>query len=59
MDPAAVPAGRCAGYQVLEHADVRLVVLISYREGWSIVLWVICDGAGRDWQIEAYDRYEE
>ena len=59
VDPAAVPAGRYADYQVLEHGDVRVAVLIRYREGWSIVLWVISDGAGSDWQIEAYDRYEE
>jgi hypothetical protein len=59
VDPAAVRTGRYAGSQVLEHPDVRLAVLIRYRQGWSIVLWVISDGAGRDWQIEAYDRYEE
>lgn len=59
VDPRNVPAGDYQSHEVLQHGAVEMAVLVTYRQGWSMVLWLIDDGTGLGWQVEAYDRYEE
>jgi len=57
VDPGRIAEGRYAGSEALEWADDEVTVRVDYREGWSIVLFVLYDGA--KWHVRAYDRWEE
>jgi len=57
VDPANVPEGLYSEHEVLQHGDNELAARVTYREGWSIVLYVISDGKG--WRVLRYDRLEE
>jgi len=57
VDPGRIAPGRYAGYEALEWADNEVTVRVDYRQGWSIVLFVLYDGD--TWQVRAYDRWEE
>lgn len=57
VDIANIPTGHYGEYEILQHGETQLAARISYRESWSMVLYLISDGA--TWQVLHYDRYEE
>lgn len=57
VDLANVPAGHYDAYQPVKTSTLDVAVKVDYTEGWSMVLYLNTDGT--NWQIYAYDRYEE
>lgn len=57
VDIVNIPAGRYAGYEIQKTSAYDAAVKINYREGWSMVLYLITDGT--HWQVYAYDRFEQ
>lgn len=57
VDIRNVPTGHYQNREVIKSSAYDLAVKIDYREGWSLVLWLITDGSR--FQIYAYDRWEE
>lgn len=56
-DMANVPAGRYREYEVLQPGESQLAVRVIYRDGWSMVLYLVSDGT--EWRVFRYDRFEE
>jgi hypothetical protein len=57
VDPRNVPSGAYAGFEVDSYDEEAVTVKVTYREGWSLILYVIDDG--ETWRIYRYDRWEE
>ena len=57
VDPGNVPDGLYGEYEILQHGDTELAAQVTYREGWSMVLYVINEG--KRWRVFRYDRFEE
>lgn len=57
VDPANVPSGQYAGYEIQKTSAYEATVKVNYREGWAMVLYLITDGT--NWQVYAYDQWEQ
>ena len=57
VDTRNVPDGRYTSHELLKSSAYEIAVKIDYREGWAMVLYLITDGT--NWQIYAYDKWEE
>ena len=57
VDTRNVPDGRYASHELLKSSAYQIAVKIDYDEGWAMVLYLITDGT--NWQIYAYDKWEE
>jgi len=57
VDVGNVPKGRYDTYEVVKSTAYDVAVRVDYREGWSMVLYLNTDGT--NWQVYAYDKYEE
>ena len=57
VDVRRVPKGRYEHREILQSSAYNLAVGIQYSEGWGMVLYLQTDGV--DWQIYAYDRWEQ
>ena len=52
----AVPVNYDA-YEIVRASAYDISVKVSYREGWSMQVQLITDGT--DWQVYAYDRWQQ
>lgn len=57
VDTDNVPAGHYDSYETVKTSNLEVAVQVDYTEGWSMILYLNTDGI--NWQIYAYDRYEE
>lgn len=57
VDTRNVPDGRYTSHELLKSSAYEIAVKIDYREGWAMVVYLITDGT--NWQIYAYDKWEE
>lgn len=57
VDVDNVPAGHYNSYAIVKTSSLEVAVQVDYTEGWSMILYLNTDGT--NWQIYAYDRYEE
>jgi hypothetical protein len=57
VDPGNVPDGLYGEYEILQHGDTELAAQVTYREGWSMVLYLINEGMA--WRVFRYDRFKE
>lgn len=57
VDVDNVPAGHYDTYQPVQTSTLDVAIKVDYTEGWSMILHLNTDGT--NWQIYAYDRYEE
>jgi len=57
VDVDNVPKGRYQAYEAVKTSAYDVAVRVDYREGWSMVLYLNTDGT--NWQVYAYDKYEE
>ena len=57
VDVDNVPAGHYNSYAIVKTSSLEVAVQVDYTEGWSMILYLNTDGT--NWQVYAYDKYEE
>ena len=57
VDPSDVPDGSYIEFELVQDDGTQITARILYDEGWSMVLYLIADGAS--WSVYRYDRFEE
>lgn len=57
VDVRRVPEGHYDSRELVKEGPYEIGVKVDYREGWAMVLYLITDGT--NWQIYAYDKWEE
>lgn len=57
VDVRNVPDGHYSSHEIVKSSSFDLAVKVDYREGWSMILYLVTDG--RTWQVYAYDRWDD
>ena len=57
VDVRNVPQGTYDAYEIVRASAYDISAKVSYREGWSMQVQLITDGT--DWQVYAYDRWQQ
>lgn len=57
VDVRNVPEGSYDGYTIVRSSAYDVSVKATYKQGWSLVMHLITDGT--DWQVYAYDRWQQ
>ncbi len=57
VDVRNIPKGHYESHEIVESGPFNLAVGVYYDQGWAMLLWLNTDG--KDWQIYAYDKWEQ